>query len=185
MKRLFLLLAAVFAVTVVSAQTVSYEGDITVLKNPITYDLTVVYENLKVNDLPVDEFLPTMDEKFRNDWGKEIVPYAESVGKTMPMVINKKNVLDPNNPKYKFVLTLNSVSLGNVSGVFNPFTSPKSGGSVIYGSLEMFDAATNASVLVVKFDKVQGVSHFSDSIRWALAYVDLGNRLKKIVKKAK
>ena len=185
MKKVFLFFAAVFAVTAASAQTVTYEGDITLLKNNITYDLAVVYDNLKVNDLPVDQFLPTMDEKFRNSWSTEILPYAENAGKSIPIFMNKSNVYDPNNPKYKFVLTLNSVTLGNVSGVFNPFASPKSGGSIIYGKLEMFDAASNASLLVVKFDKVQGVSHFSDSIRWGMAYVDLANRLKKIVKKAK
>lgn len=185
MKRLFLFFAALFAVALASAQTVSYEGDIKVLKAPITYDLVVEYVDLNVNGLPVAEFLPTMDDKFRNAWGTEIIPYAENVAKSIPIFINKGSVYDQNNPKYKLVLKLHSVTLGNVSGVFNPFASPKSGGSIIIGSLEMFDAATNASVLAVKFDKIQGVSHFSDSIRWGLAYVDLANRLKKMAKKAK
>lgn len=185
MKRVLLLLVAALSMTVASAQTISYEGDITILNSPIIYDTEIVYEDLMVNDLPVDEFLQTMDEKFREAWSTEIVPFAETIGYGMPTCINRKNVLDPENPTYKIVLTLNSVNLGNVSGIFIPFSSMKAGGSIIDGTFEMFDAATNDSLLVIKFDQIQGQTDFSDSMRWALAYIDLAKKIKRTAKKAK
>ncbi len=185
MKQLFLFVFAIFAVSAVSAQNISYEGDITELKNTFSYDLRFNYDNLKVNGITVEEFLPTMDEKFRNDWDADIVVFSESVGKSIPILMNKKNTLDTTNPQYIFELKLNSLTLGNVSGLFNPFTSSKSGGSIITGTLEVFDAPTNNSVLVITFDEVQGISHVSDKMRWSLAYIEFAKRLKKIVKKAK
>lgn len=185
MKKLFLFVFAIFAVSAVSAQSISHEGDITVLKNTFPYDLRINYDNLKVNGITVEEFLPTMDEKFRNDWDADIVVFSESVGKSIPILMNKKNTLDPTNAQYIFDLKLNSLTLGNVSGMFNPFTSNKSGGSIISGTLEVFEASTNSSVLVITFDEIQGLSNISDKMRWSLAYVELAKRLKKIVKKAK
>ena len=62
MKQLFLFVFTIFAVSAVSAQNISYEGDITELKNTFSYDLRFNYDNLKVNGITVEEFLPTMDE---------------------------------------------------------------------------------------------------------------------------
>lgn len=185
MKRVLLFLAAALSMTVASAQTISYEGDITILNSPIIYDTEIVYEDLMVNDLPVNEFLQTMDEKFREAWSTEIVPFAETIGYGMPTCINRKNVLDPENPTYKIVLTLNSLNLGSIGGIFNPFGTRKTGGSIIDGKMELFDAATNDSVLLITFNKIQGESDFSDSMRWALAYIDLAKKIKRTAKKAK
>lgn len=185
MKRFILLVAAVCAAFAVSAQELSYEGDIMMLKSAFTYDVEFNYDGLKVNDMELNEFLASMDDKFRNDWGSDIVVYSESCGKVLPIYINKKNTLDPANPQYIFVLKLDSLTLGNVSGMFNPFASNKSGGSVICGHLDILDAASRESLGVIKFNEIQGLSNISDKTRWGLAYYELGSRIKKMVKKMK
>ncbi len=185
MKRLFLFFAAVFAITTVYAQKLTYEGDITLLKKPFSYDLTFNYDDLSVEGLPVSYYVAKLDAKAREDWNKEIVPYSEELGFALPFYISKKNSIDKENPQYKFVLKLNSLDLGNVSGIIVPYTTFKTGGAVISGTLEVFDGKTNTSLVVFTFNNIRGDVSYTKALRWEYAYAELGTRLKRAVKKAK
>jgi hypothetical protein len=185
MQRLFLFFAAVFAITTVSAQKLTYEGDITLLKKPFSYDLTFNYDDLKVEELPVADYVATLDAAAREDWKKEIVPYSEELGFALPFYISKKNSIDKENPQYKFVLKLYSLDLGNVSGIFVPYTTFKTGGAVISGTLEVLDGKTNSSLILFTFNNVRGDVSYTKALRWEYAYAELGTRLKRAVKKAK
>ena len=185
MKKLMLLVATICAAFSVSAQSLSYEGDISMLKSVFAYDVEYNYDGLQVNGTELQEFLASMDDKFRAAWGPEIVTFSEAYGKAMPIAINKKNTLDPANAKYILVMNLDSLTLGNVSGMFNPFASSKSGGSIISGHIDILDAASRESLCVITFNEIQGLSNISDKTRWGLAYYELGKQIKKMVKKAK
>ena len=185
MKRLFLFFAALIAVTAVSAQKLTYEGDLTQLKKPFSYDLTFDYSDLRVEGLPVANYVAKLDVKAREDWKKDVVPYSEELGFALPFYISKKNSIDKENPKYKFVLKLNELDLGNMSGIFVPYTTFKTGGAVISGTLEVFDGKTNASVIVFRFNNIRGDVSFTQAERWEYAYAELGTRIKRAVKRAK
>lgn len=185
MKRLSLFLAALIAVTVVSAQKLTYEGDITLLKTPFSYDLTFNYDDLKVHELPVADYVATLDVKERNDWSNKIVPYSEELGFALPFYISKKNSIDKENPQYRFVLKLNELDLGNLSGILVPYTTFKTGGAVISGTLEVIDAKTNTSLILFTFNNIRGDVSYTKAERWEYAYAELGTRLKRAVKKAK
>lgn len=185
MKRLFLFFAAVFVVTAASAQAISYEGDITILKKPFSYDLTFNYDDLKVEGLPVADYTAKLDAAARDKWNNHIVPYSEELGFALPFYISKKNSIDKENPQYKFVLKLNSLDLGNVSGIFIPFTIHKTGGAIISGTLEVFDGKTGTSLILFKFNNVWGDVSFTAADRWEYAYAALGAKLKRVVKRAK
>ena len=184
MKRLFLFLAAVFVVSAASAQKLTYEGDITLLKKPFSYDLTFNYNDLVVNGLPVAEYVAKLDATARKKWEKDVVSYSEELGFALPFYLSKKNSIDKENPQYKFVLKLNSLYLGNMTGIFVPFTTHKNGGAIISGTLEVFDGKTKASVILFRFNEVRGDVSFSDAERWEYAYAELGTKLKRAVKKA-
>ena len=84
MKRLFLFFAALIAVTAVSAQKLTYEGDLTQLKKPFSYDLTFNYNDLVVNGLPVAEYVAKLDATARKKWDKDVVSYSEELGFALP-----------------------------------------------------------------------------------------------------
>lgn len=185
MKRVFLYLVALFAITTASAQKLTYEGDITLLKTPFSYDLTFDYDNLIVEGLPVDKYVAKLDAKAQEEWKKDIVPYSEELGFALPFYISKKNSIDKENPQYKFVLKLYSLDLGNVSGIFVPYTTFKTGGAVISGTLEVLDGKTNSSLILFTFNNIRGDVSYTKALRWEYAYAELGSRLKRAVKKAK
>ena len=187
MKRLFLILAAVFAISTVSAQKLlTYEGDITLLKKPFSYDLTFNYDDLCVQGLPVAIYVEKLDAKAREAWHKDVVPYSEELGFALPFYISKKDVtIDKENPQYEFVLKLNSLDLGNLSGILVPYTTFKTGGAIISGTLEVLDGKTNASLILFRFNDIRGDVSYTKALRWEYAYAELGTRLKRAVKRAK
>lgn len=185
MKKLFLLLAAIFVVTTVSAQKLSYEGDIALLKKPFSYDLTFDYNDLVVNGIPVADYTAKLNAEERNKWQNDVVAYSEELGFALPFYISKKNSINKENPQYKFVLKLNDLDLGNMTGIFVPFTTFKTGGAIISGTLEVFDGKTNASLILFRFNEVRGDVSYTQAERWEYAYAELGTRLKRAVKRAK
>lgn len=185
MKRLFLFFAALIAVTAVSAQKLTYEGDLTLLKKPFSYDLTFNYDDLVVEGLPIADYVAKLDVKAREDWKKDVVPYSEELGFALPFYFSKKNSIDKENPKYKFVLKLNELDLGNMTGIFVPYTTFKTGGAVISGTVEVFDGKTGALLITFRYNNIRGDVSFTQAERWEYAYAELGTRMKRAVKRAK
>ena len=185
MKRVFLFCVALFAVMAVSAQKLTYEGDITLLKKNFSYDLTFNYDELVVEGLPVADYVAKLSEKERNNWETKILPYSEELGFALPFYLSKKNSIDKENPQYKFVLKLTSLDLGNLSGILVPFTTFKTGGAVIGGTLEVFDAKTHTSLILFRFNNILGDVSYTKAERWEYAYAELGTKLKRAVKRAK
>ncbi|MBO5860182.1 MAG: hypothetical protein J6Q45_00740 [Alistipes sp.] len=162
-----------------------YEGDVTLLKKPFSYDLTFDYNALNVEGLPVADYVAKLDESGRNKWKNEIVPYSEELGYALPFYFSKKNSIDKENPQFRFVLKLYSLDLGNMAGIFVPYTTFKTGGAVISGIMEVFDGKTGALLITFRFNNIRGDVSFTQADRWEYAYAELGTRMKRMVKRAK
>lgn len=185
MKRLLLLCTLISVMSSVFAQEVSYEGDLLKLKGSGTYDIEFVYDSLLVEGMPMEEYLASKDEEYRNDWNTEVLVSVEAFGKVIPYGANKNFTLNPINPEYKFVLKLKSLSIGTMGQIFNPFTGVRSGGAVIGGEIDFIEVSTNTTLAVINFSEIQGIATYTDKDRWCMAYADLSKRIKKILKKVK
>jgi hypothetical protein len=190
MRKLLLIILALGAMMTASAQkqSLTYEGNVLMLKGNGSYDVKFDYSDLFVEGKQLDEFLASKDEKFRYDWESNIVVGAEQYGRAVPAFINKKFVYNPENPEYIFVIKLNSLMLGNAGAQFNPFGGAKAGGAVICGQIDIIQASTNEKVGALHFNELKGFASgfdFSDRARWQMAYVALGTAYKKMLKKIK
>lgn len=185
MKKMVFMLVAMLAMTsTVLAQEITLDGSWAMLKEKGTYMLWVVYNDMKIGDKSVEEFLKTQDEKFVNDWNNEVVPQSMQYALLIPNYANKKFTVDQYNPQYKFLLKLNTLDLGFGGGAFIPFAGAKAGGAEISGELQVF-SAKDELLGTMTFKEVKGVSVMTDAQRWGMSYYELGNRLKKAVKKYK
>ena len=190
MKKLLLIILALGAMTAASAQkeSLTYEGNVLMLKGNGSYDIKFDYSDLYVEGKQLDEFLASKDEKFRYDWESNIVVGAEQYGRAVPVFINKKFAYNTENPEYIFVLKITSLMLGNAGAQFNPFAGPKAGGATISGQIDIIQASTTEKVGALHFNNVKGFAtglDFSDRARWQMAYVALGAAYKKMLKKMK
>lgn len=191
MKKLLLIILALGAMTAASAQkeSLTYEGNVLMLKGNGSYDIKFDYSDLYVEGKQLDEFLASKDEKFRYDWESNIVVGAEQYGRAVPTFINKKFAYNTENPEYIFVLKITSLMLGSVGPQFNPFAGPKDGGATISGQIDIIQASTNEKVGALHFNNVKGFAgtglDFSDRARWQMAYLALGTAYKKMLKKVK
>lgn len=190
MRKLLLIILALGAMMTASAQkqSLTYEGNVLMLKGNGSYDVKFDYSDLFVEGKQLDEFLASKDEKFRYDWESNIVVGAEQYGRAVPVFINKKFIHNPENPEYIFVIKLNSLMLGNAGAQFNPFAGAKAGGAVISGQIDIIQASTNEKVGALHFNELKGFASgfdFSDRARWQMAYVALGAEFKKMLKKVK
>lgn len=185
MKRLLLLCTLISVMSSVFAQEVSYEGNLLKFKGSGTYDIEFVYDSLLVEGMPMEEYLASKDEEYRNDWNTDVLVYVGEFCKEIPNAVNKKFTLNTINPEYKFVFKSKSLSIGTMGQVFNPFTSVREGGAVIGGEIDFIEVSTNTTLAVINFSEIQGPAGFTDKLRWCAAYVDLSKRIKKILKKVK
>jgi len=189
MKKFSLMIGLMIcAIAGVSAQSLTFEGNIEPLKNVGTYDVEFDYSELYVENLPVKEFLATKDGKFNNDWESDIVVTAEEVAKLLPAYFNKNLTFNTSSPKYVFVLRLKGLLLGNAGSQFIPFASAKAGGATITGQFDIMDAQTREVIGILHFNNFKGYNSgydFSDKGRWRMAYLTLVKPVKKLIKKTK
>lgn len=165
-------------------------GSLAFVKGGGTATVTFDYANLNVAGVPLNDFLAQKDEKFCSDWEYVIVPGAEeSFAGLCTVRLNKKNFtvypVSDVQADYQIVLHLTDLDLGNMSGMFNPFSSVKGGGATISGTIEWVDNKAGEVICVVRFNNVKGSSAYSDKDRWSTAYFYLISAMQKIVKKSK
>lgn len=191
MKKTFV---SVFVATLVASNVfakgddpiIVESGSLAFIKNGGTATVVYDYSNLKVEGLPLDDFLASKDEKFYNDWESDIVPTAENGFAAFVSTMNKNfsaQVGSEMSADYKIVLHLNELGLGNVSANFNPFGGVKGGGAKISGIVDFIDNKTGEKICVLKFNNIKGVNAYSDRDRWTLAYRALSKGLGKLAKK--
>lgn len=194
MKKLFAaaVIAVLFGTDVFAkgADPVTVDsGSLAFVKNGGTAAVVYDYSNLQVAGVPLNDFLALKDEKFCSDWEYVIVPGAEAMFAGSCAVLNKKKffayVGNDTPTDYKMIMHLTEVDLGNMSGVFNPFSGMKGGGATISGTIECVDNKTGNTICVIRFNEVKGVSTYSDKDRWGIAYYYLVKGMQKIVKKSK
>ncbi len=185
MKKLFFILALCCASVAMYADDCELtKGSVAALKEKGELALLEVdYSKAKVKDQTLDEYLKGRGEDFVKDWPEDSKK-AAAYFTTRFNRENKKGMtipLDGEGAKYKIVLSLTDMDMGNASGAFTPFASAKAGGVIVSGSFTLIDLATNEELCVIEFKEVKGVRHMSETVRLGLAYMELAEKVGDVI----
>ncbi len=93
-KMVFLLVAFLAMASTALAQEIKLDGSWAMLKEKGTYMLWVVYNDMKIGDKTVEEYLKEHDEEYVNDWNNEVVPQSMQYASLIPHYANKKFTVD-------------------------------------------------------------------------------------------
>ena len=182
MKKSLLIAAALLVSAMAFAKDYLYpvSGSISVLKNKAnTLYVQFDYTQATVEGINFFEWQKARGEEWVRDW-----PYEEAgIRDYFIKYFNKKNkkgaaiVSDPSLATHKMIITPSMIDMGNTGGAFVPGFNPKSGGAVLWGTVEILDNRTGETVLVLKMDEIRGNSGYSETIRLKLAVYDLAGEL--------
>jgi len=176
------LLCLFCTVNVIAGNPVSVKlGETSVLKNPSKAYLKIDYSAAKVGEDTLDEYLKKRGDDFVRDW-----PQVDATTATMfKEQFNKKSkgmtlVTDSTDVSYKFVIHVNSLDMGNGASAFVPFGTPKAGGVIMSGTIDIIDMQTDEVACTLLVDNVKGLGAFSETSRLGLMYTELAKLLCKL-----
>lgn len=86
--------------------------------------------------------------------------------------------------KYKMVIYVDYMDMGNGGSSFNPFASVKAGGVIMKGRCEVIDVKAGQYVCRMAFDEVKGLGHPSETVRLGMTYFELASNIFKLAKDA-
>lgn len=191
MKKLFLLVIALFSVMVAQAKDpmALESGSLADLADAsknvcfkVDYSKAVVHND--DNEYTLDGYLKHRGPDFVADWNNDI----SKAYSYLPVRFNQKNkkgaqaLLTEGNSDIVGTVYLTDIDFGNGAGTFNPFGGAKAGGCIISGKL-IFSNAAGSEIAVLPFTEVKGLGHVSETIRLGLSYFELMNKLGDVIKK--
>lgn len=190
MKRIAVIfLSLLFCLSVAGAKDnpVSLEsGNILILKNTAAAVIEFDYSTMTIDGAPEAEYLSMQDEQYRADWQGVKTDAEAYFGPMFSKYIKGWTVSYADVPcQYRIVVRIETLSLGNMGQMFNPFSGAKAGGAEVSGKLTFVDLNTGETECVVAFAGVKGVTSFTEAARWGTAYMYLTKSLGKLLKQTK
>ena len=182
MKKSLLIAAALLISAMAFAKDYLYpvSGDVLVLKDRSnTIFVQFDYTQAVVEGINFFEWQRRRGEEWVRDWPGDEAEIRNYFSK----YFNQKNkkgasiVSDPSLATLKMIITPSQIDMGSAGGVFGPRFNPKSGGAILWGTVEVIDNRTGQTVLVLKMDEIRGNSGLSETIRLKLAVYDLAGEL--------
>lgn len=156
-------------------------GDPGVLRKSAKGYAAFDYSQTIVGGKPLAQFLHDNGPEYERDWPKE----SDSANQYFPNYYGKKFKGGLNMQKQEagadYILTLHiqDLDLGFTGGNFVPFAN-KAGGAVITGILEVREAKTGATALVIAFNNIKSVPAYTQEQRLGWAYNELVKKLAKL-----
>ena len=188
MKRLLTFLVLLLAVVDIYADNpVTVKAGNPVVFNEVSQALIVVdYSKTMVKDQTLDVYLKSRGEDFVRDWPQDqdkaleyfVVRFNKKNKKGMQL---GKNLTDA---KYKMVIYVDYMDMGNGGSTFIPFASSKAGGVIMKGRCDVIDVKAGQYVCRMDFDEVKGVGHPSETVRLGMTYFELASNIFKLAKNA-
>lgn len=171
-----------------------YAGNPVTVKagNPVVFNETsqalvvVDYSKTMVKDQTLDAYLKSRGEDFVRDWPQD----QDKALEYFVVRFNKKNKKGMQigrhltDAKYKMVIYVDYMDMGNGGSSFNPFASVKAGGVIMKGRCDVIDVKAGQYVCRMVFDEVKGVGHPSETVRLGMTYFELASNIFKLAKDA-
>ncbi len=160
--------------------------------NPVVFNeavqalIEVDYSKTMVKDQTLAEYLKGRGEDFVRDWPSD----KEKALEYFTYRFNKKNKKgmqigkNLTGAKYKMVIYIDWMDMGNGVSGFMPWSGSKAGGVIIKGRCDVIDVAAGQYVCRMTFDEVKGSANPSETTRMGMAYFYLANYIFKLSKDA-
>lgn len=184
MKKIILsAVALVFTASLFAIQPVKMEGDFNIKKAKGTFaTYTIDMDNLMVGNIdegqfkgdsePLDAYWARRDAEAADGKGTFVEDWINTVKVSKLAFVKKWNgefkkglrlTEKEAEAQYHVSVKIDNIDLGHPVGMFAPY--PKAGGAIVTGKIVITEKATNAVVLTVTLQHVQGYSNFSDYYR--------------------
>ncbi len=160
--------------------------------NPVVFNeavqalIEVDYSKTMVKDQTLEEYLKGRGEDFVRDWPSD----KEKALEYFTYRFNKKNKKgmqigkNLTGAKYKMVIYIDWMDMGNGVSGFMPWSGSKAGGVIIKGRCDVIDVPAGQYVCRMTFDEVKGSANPSETTRMGMAYFYLANYIFKLSKDA-
>ena len=188
MKRLLSIVMLLLSVVgIYAGNPVTVNAGNPVVFNETSQALVVVdYSKTMVKDQTLDAYLKSRGEDFVRDWPQD----QDKALEYFVVRFNKKNKKGMQigrhltDAKYKMVIYVDYMDMGNGGSSFNPFASVKAGGVIMKGRCDVIDVKAGQYVCRMVFDEVKGLGHPSETVRLGMTYVELASNIFKLAKDA-
>lgn len=188
MKRLLSIVMLLLSVVgIYAGNPVTVKAGNPVVFNETSQALVVVdYSKTMVKDQTLDAYLKSRGEDFVRDWPQD----QDKALEYFVVRFNKKNKKGMQigrhltDAKYKMVIYVDYMDMGNGGSSFNPFASVKAGGVIMKGRCDVIDVKAGQYVCRMVFDEVKGVGHPSETVRLGMTYFELASNIFKLAKDA-
>lgn len=188
MKRLLSIVMLLLSVVgIYAGNPVTVKAGNPVVFNETSQALVVVdYSKTMVKDQTLDAYLKSRGEDFVRDWPQD----QDKALEYFVVRFNKKNKKGMQigrhltDVKYKMVIYVDYMDMGNGGSSFNPFASVKAGGVIMKGRCDVIDVKAGQYVCRMVFDEVKGVGHPSETVRLGMTYFELASNIFKLAKDA-
>lgn len=188
MKRLLSIVMLLLSVIgIYAGNPVTVKAGNPVVFNETSQALVVVdYSKTMVKDQTLNAYLKSRGEDFVRDWPQD----QDKALEYFVVRFNKKNKKGMQigrhltDAKYKMVIYVDYMDMGNGGSSFNPFASVKAGGVIMKGRCDVIDVKAGQYVCRMVFDEVKGVGHPSETVRLGMTYFELASNIFKLAKDA-
>lgn len=188
MKRLLSIVMLLLSVVGIYADNpVTVKAGNPVVFNEASQALVVVdYSKTMVKDQTLDAYLKSRGEDFVRDWPQD----QDKALEYFVVRFNKKNKKGMQigrhltDAKYKMIIYVDYMDMGNGGSSFNPFASVKAGGVIMKGRCDVIDMKAGQYVCRMAFDEVKGLGHPSETVRLGMTYFELASNIFKLAKDA-
>ena len=193
MKKLFTLTLLLLSAISTWAEDISLEaGDPKVLMKNVTAKLVFDYSETKVvneGNKSMNEYLKSRGDDFVRDWPED----QKKAHSYFSVQWNRKTDgmkvdTDAKNAEYSMIVHVKTLDTGNGGSVFNPWASAKAGGTIVSGTIEIYNNNARKTECVVGFEEMKGTGSPSETVRYGMAYMVLASEFydfQKRVKKGK
>ncbi|MBQ9230413.1 MAG: hypothetical protein IJ190_04435 [Prevotella sp.] len=169
-------------------------GDISILQKQSEALLKIDFSNTIVStkngNMGLDEYMQA-EEKDLAKWERT----RTKIEKQIEYGFNHKNKkglhasLEGGNSPYKVLFKIQKVDFGSTGkaalAAFVPFSSKKSGGAKLWGTIDIIDNSTHKRVCTFDIDRIEATSQYATSTRMLALCEEVTSQLFKYVKKYK
>lgn len=189
MRRLLSLWCLLFATVSIYAGddiVLLKDGNLVVFKQKEQALVELDFSKTMVKDQTLVDYLKGRGEDFVADWPKD----QDRALEFFTYRFNKKNKdglqvsKDAKDAKYKMIIHVDWMDMGNGASGFMPWSSSKAGGVILKGTMDIIDQKVEKYVCRLSFDEIKGNGNPSETARLGGAFFVLATKIFKQAKNA-
>lgn len=189
MKKLFSLIACLLVITSIAAKNSLRlkSGDSSVLGKAVKAFVVFDYSKAEIEgkDMSLEDYIDQKGYKFEAKWERaQTMSHKDFIKQFNRKSVGMKLSADSTgSEKYKMIIQIRTINLGNTAKSLLPVGAKTDGGATLFGRIIIKDKA-DANICVLSFADIQGLGTASVEARMMYAYQALRSTIIHYVKKS-